>query len=227
MNFSTIKQTITKSLDKFPFTASDLPEENRVNKIIAGCILYEILMSLIEKNSQYNTNLSSISDSYAESTRATAEGLKGIYLSYKSIKTTILNSGVGSFLNISEKLINEILTLYHDKRLIEGFSTLTYSPKMYAVHRITRAQDSYLRYIHKQVMVPLAKYYYSTMDILSSSIVVENVIENNPGKTVNISIDGVSPSQISTDITTDKIGVLAYIYSVKLTDDGYTQITMK
>ena len=227
MNFNTMKQIITKSLDRYPFTKGKTPEDNMVNKIIAGCILYETLSTLVQQNSQYGTNISSIAESYAESSRSTAEGLEGTYLSYKTIRNRILNYNITSFLSITEKYIKEILDLYHDKRLIKAFSTTEYSPKMYSVHKITHSQDIYLRYVHDQIMVPIANYYYSTMDILCSDIVVENVLDNNPGKTLKESINGVSPSQISTDINTNKIGILQYIYSVRLTEDGFTQLTMK
>lgn len=227
MNFNTLRQVISKAIDKQLFTKSKTDEGNITNKIICGCLLYEILLALVSHDSQYASGISSIADAYAANSKSTAESLEGKYLSYKSIKKVISENNITSFLSITRKQIEEILDLYHDKRVIEEFSTTRYSSKMYAVHKLTFSQDRYLAKIHNKVILPIVDYYKNIRGIKNSDVVVENIIDNNPGKTINLSISGISSLQIITDLSADRVGISQYLYSVKLTEDNYAQITMK
>lgn len=98
---------------------------------------------------------------------------------------------------------------------------------MYAVHSLTFSQDSYLANVHDKVILPIVDYYKNIRGIKNSDVVVENVIDNNPGKTINLSISGISSLQIITDLSADRVGISQYLYSVKLTEDNYAQITIK
>ena len=114
MNFNTLRQVISKAIDKQLFTKSKTDEGNITNKIICGCLLYEILLALVSHDSQYASGISSIADAYAANSKSTAESLEGKYLSYKSIKKVISENNITSFLSITRKQIEEILDLYHD-----------------------------------------------------------------------------------------------------------------
>lgn len=225
MNFNTIRSVIQRAIDKQVFSSED-SETNSVNKIICGVLLYENLMTLVSHDNRYNTDISSAAESYASTIKNTTESLEKQYLSYKTMKKKIKDYNIVTFLQINKKQIDELIDLYHDKRVLERFSTIKYSASMYAVHRLNQVQDIYLEKVHLKVIIPIVKYYISTKNITENDVTTENVLDNNPGKIINLAISKVSPSQILTDIETGRININNYVYNTELTSDGYVQITM-
>ena len=223
MNFNTMKQIIQRSIDSYSFSEKDA-EKNRINRIILGVLLYDILNQLLAIDTSYNTNIVDSANSYATTLKGTVQSLEGKYISYKSMTKFIKKNNIQNFISITITQVNSILSLYHDKRTIEKFSIIHYSSRMYSVPSLTFTQSKYLEKVHNKIMVPIVKYYIMMNNISESDVLTESVLDNNPGKIIHLSISTISPNRIITDINNGKIGIQSSITSVSLTPDGLVEI---
>lgn len=225
MTFNSLKQSVYSAVSKQTFSAEDT-ETLFVNRIITCCVLLDTLQTLINTNSKYNGQISELASSYASTIRSSVESLEGKYVCYKTLKSTILGYKLTSFISMTQKQVDEVNSLYANKQEVADLKLTTYNQFMYNVSSLTENQNSKLRNIHYNVVVPIVKYYMSFMGISVSDVDVESYSTSQPTKAILLAIDGVSVNQIYSDLSRDTMSVSKYITKYEITTDSYIKITL-
>lgn len=224
MTFNSLRQTVYSAINKQTFSKED-DETRTLQKIIAGALLYSTLESLLNSNSSYSGKISELASNYALTYKNIVEGLPNKYVSYKELIKKTKEYGISSFIQITKKQINELTEIYKNKQEIECFSPISYSPFMYGIYSATEVENNRMRKLHFAVFAPIAKYYKTQNNINYSSMTFENYLSSNPGKCVNISINGISSIKLYADIKADIFCISDYIFKTEITSDGFVRIT--
>lgn len=225
MTFNSLKQTVFAALQKQSFTTTD-SEIGTIHSILVGALLFTTLEKLLSSDTAYTSKISSLADNYATTYKNIIESLKGKYLSYKTLYSTCKKYNLTSFLKINRTQINEINAIYKNKQEIKTLSLSSYSPYMYGILSLTDTQNTRLRSIHYNVIVPIISHYKTLYNIKFTDINIDNEIDANPGKIIKINISSVSNSKLYSDISNDIFNIKKFIYKVDLTDDNYVKIIM-
>jgi len=101
VSFNSLRQIVYNSIQLLKFDKYTT-EENHINKIICGAILYKYLKQLIAIDTDTLSELKNISDSLAGTYKNIAESLKNKYVSYKRLYSLVRNYRLPSFLAITE-----------------------------------------------------------------------------------------------------------------------------
>ena len=189
--------------------------------ILIGCVVYKQCAKAMTLDNDMMTSMGKLADSYVSTFKNIIHNMKNVYVSYSVIMTKISQKGLKSFLNIDERFLNEIYSLYLNKTMIKPFSLSMYSPNIYSIDDLSWEQNERLRNIHYNVMVPLAKYYINKNGIREDNIHIYSalVLSDIPGKGILFNIDGISLPTILTDLKRPSIGVWDYIYKAQTYED--------
>ena len=138
--------------------------------ILIGCVVYKQCAKAMTLDNDMMTSMGKLADSYVSTFKNIIHNMKNVYVSYSVIMTKISQKGLKSFLNIDDRFLNEIYSLYLNKTMIKPFSLSMYSPNIYSIDDLSWEQNERLRNIHYNVMVPLAKYYINKNGIREDNI---------------------------------------------------------
>lgn len=188
----------------------------KVNSIIAGSLLYELMQNLIASDNSYSNKVKSTMNQYLKTYKSIVEGLRKKYVSYSLMRSLIQDREYTSFLQITESDMNQVIEYYHNKTEITPFDVDDFKSSMYNIINLSYSELLRLLQIHKNIMCPIIKYYYENYDVKSTDVEIYGIndVKGNPGKTIIFKIDNISNSKLMYDIM-NSCGVSKYIYSVE------------
>lgn len=224
MTFKSLKQITSQSINKTQFSKDE--NANYINKILTGCILLKTLQNIISISATYQDDIKSKADEYVNTYKNIAETLDGKFVSYKKIKETITKYNLSSFMEITEKQVNEIYKLYENKAEIKEFSVYYFSQYMYQRFGGNNAEVSRLSRVHFKIIVPIIKYYMTNFNIKPKDVSLEDVGKNF-GVEIKLSISSIRNNQLYADIMRNLMNVKNYLYEVSLTHDGFVKLFIK
>lgn|SRR5574344_587715 len=189
------------------------------DRLATEIILYKYILSYNKTNADASSSndFYSLVSTYASSFKSKITDLQNTYLSYNKIINFLNKLNVTSIFDISENNIDIIYSYYNDDTMITKFDTSYFSCAMYNTENISSGANSYLKYLHYNVYVPIIKYYNKMYDIAieNMKIVSSTDIPENIGKSIVFFIDGISASQIYSDIVNNNILIDYYQLNYK------------
>lgn len=226
IQFNSVKSAVNFAMATQTFDSKNTDELNRIDKLIASALLSVFLYSLGQKDDSTLGNMRNLASGYASSFKSSAVGLKGHYTAYKDIVNVMKRYGIYDFMRMSQQEMNEFYDIYCNRKEISVFNTKYFLVSMYGLSSTTDVGEIRLRNIHKNILVPIVKY-YSSLSVTPLVISVENYYDDLPGRAVKLLIDGVPSSRIASDIGSNRINITNHIYKYNLLNDGSILIEAK
>lgn len=226
INFDTIKQTAIKAINGEVFS-NESEEKNRNNKIIATALLIKTVMTLTEKDRFIGDSTMALAKSYAKSYKSISESLEGKFVSYKKLVRYIQNSNITNLKSLSYVNMEDIFTIYSNKIEIKPFKLNEFSQYMYNLTDLSEYELSRLNKVHFNVIVPIMGYFIDKYDVREDDISIEDVSEGEVGKIIDLSIQNIDNTKIVSMLNQDVLGLKNFIYSTRLTVNGYIEIVIK
>jgi hypothetical protein len=209
MKISNLKRGIYDGL--FPVSF-----ESNTDKLIVSCLLYDFIKRSISAEGDNENTIKTTARNYAENYKNIIAEFKKKFISYTIMVRRIENYNKESFLQFSEKEINEIVQLYQDRTQLIPFSINNFSQYMYRIANMNYSQYQKLSQNHFDVMAPIIRYYMDNYNLNDSDLEVfdAEVYPGNPGKGILFSIKDITPSKIINDIKSNNIIIKYYSLAV-------------
>jgi hypothetical protein len=147
--------------------------------------------------------------------------MKNVYVSYMVMLYKIKSNKIRSLIDLDSSMLEYLYSLYLDKTKVVSFSCNYYSSSMYSVGDLSKSEDDKLRFIHFNVMVPLAKYYINKNGITEKDVKIFSALATAelPGKAILFNINGIGNVNITNDAKRSSIGIYDKIYSISVYDN--------
>lgn len=195
MNENSIKIAITRN-----FLNSTMENED----IIASeVIIYKYISELVKINNERQNSIDNLISAYSDQLSEEYVNTKNKYSCYSQIREYILNINKDNFLLLTEAELEHIYDLYKNRVLIENFSISSYSPRMYGVSvNISEKDNQKLNKTHNEIFVELSKFLTSKYGIPTKNMHIQNsqLSEDNIGKKITFTVDGISPIIVYTEL---------------------------
>jgi hypothetical protein len=209
MRITNLKRGIYDALVNINFDSNQ-------DKLIVSCLLFDFIKSVISSENDAENNIKDTVRSYIENYRNILSEFKRKFVSYTVMVRRINEYGKATFLEFSDKEINEIVSLYRDKTQLIPFSVNNFSQYMYKILKMDYNRYTKLSENHFKVMSPIIKYYMDNYGMLDSDLEVfdAELFPGNPGKGILFNVKGVIPSKVINDIKQKRIIIKYYSLEV-------------
>ena len=196
--------------------------DNVINTFTDNISTIEIIVicSIMYKNIKNMISSGVLKDSYQINSTIT-EQLELVYqqvkieliknISLDDISNYISSNELGNFKLMTNNHINNIVRLFNNREEYKSFNTKYFTSSMYKVagSYINIIYMKKLRYIHKNVMIPIINYYKENYnDIYDYSLeIISSTSGRYPGKIINFKISNIKAETIANDIFMNRINI--------------------
>jgi hypothetical protein len=190
--------------------------DSNQDKLIISCLLFDFIKGIIASENDTENNIKDTVRSYIENYRNILSEFKKKFVSYTIMVRRVDEYNKTTFLEFSDKEINEIVALYRDKTQLIPFSISNFSQYMYKILKMDYSRYAKLSENHFKVMTPIIKYYMDTLGMLESDLEIftAEIFPNNPGKGILFNVKRIIPSKVINDIKQKRI-IIDY-YSIEV-----------
>lgn len=191
--------------------------DSQIDKLIVSCLLYDYIVRVLSKQSGFQNNSMELAKSYLDLFINDFIIYKDSAVSYTLIRKKIEATKKNSIIEFYDDEIRDIVNLYNDKTAVKTFSTTSFSQYMYRVLQLSNKEYKFLSNIHKNIMIPIAKFYKNLYDIEDKNLEIYSAQEYSglSGKEILFLIRGIDTTKIVSDINTKRIPLGNKVYRCK------------
>lgn len=202
---TSIKNAVHQNTETMQFNTKE-------EKIFCSCVIYKTMVSFLNSSQSLKTNINTTIKSYSKQLVDRIKSYRNNYVCYSLMESEVRKINKSSFINYDENEINKVYKNYLVKTQVIPFDSNYFHRYMYNLYSIGYKDTEKMENIHKNIMVPIYKYFEKNFDIKHSDIEIYSaeLVPTKPGKKIKFKIKGVYPAMIRSLIYNKSIDIKIY-----------------